>query len=79
VFHLLRKEQAMIPGTKIVGWAGDAQVLCVRCASRCWNFHRNEVGDQVAVDGAGDDVMPVFASDETEDEFCDECGENLIG
>jgi hypothetical protein len=57
-------------GTDIVAFAYDAAIHCVDCASEHFDCDPAD-----AVDSEGNEVHPVFASDEGwADDTCDDCG-----
>ena len=56
----------------IVGWTADAEVWCDYCAWEAYGPEHDERKDR-----AGNDVHPIFAWDECNDEVCGDCGEGL--
>lgn len=65
----------------VVGWTGDAEILCERCGFGAYGV--TETSDVTVYDGDGNPVRPVFADQAYDYEAdapytCGSCGEALI-
>lgn len=59
----------LTPATTVIAFTYEADIHCVGCAHA-----RFPDGPHRATDAEGNDVHPVFASDEGADEVCGTCG-----
>lgn len=65
-----------LKATDVVGYTADADMHCVDCAHRIYGDDKG--GSEPKQDGEGNQVHPIFASDEGwDDEHCGTCGKPL--
>lgn len=58
---------------RIVGWTYEADVHCPACAVHRFGYD-SLYGDEGAVDSEGNEVHPIFSTDELyDDERCGDC------
>lgn len=60
---------------EILGWAYEADLHCYDCAEKRFGVKKLENGD--AKDSEGNEVHPIFASNETIPFVCGTCGKEI--
>lgn len=62
----------------IIGWAYDADIHCNACARKRFGDDV-ETADPAPEDSEGNEIHPVFASDEIDPtgEYCGDCGDEI--